>query len=130
LTIQKCDNVTKPILTNAYLCNDEVLNNINAAVDDILAKDFDPNELEELVLELMPSDEEEEGTVSELTPPEDDKIEIKCGYYFVNHKSRSIRWLEDYGFPNLLAETRGANSLAHISMPFRSIPSLYSGAST
>ena len=127
LTIQNCDSVTKPILTNAYLCNDEVLYNINAAVDDILAKDFDPNELEELVLELMPPGKE---TVSELTPPDEEEIEIKCGYYFVNHESRSLRYLEDFGFSNLIYEARGANSRAHISMPFRSIPSLYSIAST
>ena len=116
MTIQKYNNVTKHILTNAYLCNDEVLYDINAAVDDILAKDFDQDELEELVLELM--------------PPNDDKIEIKCGYYFVNHNSRSLRWLEDFDISDLLGEARGANSRAHISMPFLLIPSLHSITST
>jgi hypothetical protein len=95
------NNVTKAILTNAYLCDNEVLENINAAVDDILAKDFDPNELEELVLELM--------------PPGDDEMRIECGYYFVNHKSRLLLWLEDFDISDLLAEAQGANSPAHIS---------------
>jgi len=99
LTTLQCCHFTKPILTNAYLCKDEVLKNINAAMDDILAKNFDRNEFEELVLDLI-----------------SEKDEIKCGYYFVNHKSRTPVWLETFNISDHLEEVVGATSADHISM--------------
>jgi hypothetical protein len=90
--------VIKPVLTNAYLCKDEVLKNINAAMDDILAKDFDWNEFEELVLDMI------------------SEKDFKCGYYFINHKSRTPVWLERNDISDHLEEVMGATSADHISM--------------
>jgi hypothetical protein len=58
--------------------------------------DFDKTNLNELVIDLMP--------------------EGKCGYYFVNHKDRSLFWLHDFDISEYINDVRGAISPAHISM--------------
>jgi len=58
--------------------------------------DFDKTNLDELVIDLM--------------------SETKCGYYFVNHKDRSLVWLHDFDISGYTNEIKGATSPAHISM--------------
>jgi hypothetical protein len=50
--------------------------------------------------------------VLEIIPQEDDPI---CGYYFVEHSSRCLFWLEDYDAEQICApEIRVVVSLSHL----------------
>jgi len=53
-------------------------------------------------------------TVLELLPAYSDG-EILCGYYFVDHTSRSLFWPVDFEADFLLREVKGVTSLTHIS---------------
>jgi len=91
-----------PILTGVNLCDREKLEHVEAFIGqiDALAKNFDTEGLE-LVVELL-----------------HDEDKINCGYYFVDHKSRLLLWLEEHDISNHISEIKGAKSSAHIRMVF------------
>jgi hypothetical protein len=91
------------IWTGAYLCDRNKLRNITAAIDQIdqlrAQEGANESDFDELVLELMP------GNI--------------CGYYYVDHATRSFRWLHDHNITYYIEEVKGAESPAHISMVHR-----------
>lgn len=54
--------------------------------------------------------------VLELLPGQDGQM--ACGYYFAEHQTRCLFWLEQFDISCLIAEVKGATSPAHISTVF------------
>ena len=49
--------------------------------------------------------------VLEIIPQEDDPI---CGYYFVEHSSRCLFWLEDFDAEEICQKTQVVVSMSHL----------------
>jgi hypothetical protein len=89
------------IFTDAHLYNPDILLHATAfirRIDDL--KRIKNVQLDaELVLEITP----------------DDQGMLQCGYYFVDHQTRSLFWLEEFEAEDLTYEIKGLSSAAHLS---------------
>jgi hypothetical protein len=91
------------ILTDAYLYDDDVLNDINIFVAQLF----------ESLAEINVTLEPDVQIVLERMESADALAE--CGYYFVNHKARCLFWHEDFDINYLLLTVKGADCPRHIS---------------
>jgi hypothetical protein len=94
------------ILTDANLCEVTVLKDINI----FIAQIFEEMERNETTQTRIDADAH-----IVLERMECDGKPAQCGYYFVNHKARSLFWLEDFDIKHLLQDVRGARCPRHIS---------------
>jgi hypothetical protein len=84
------------------LCDREKLELVEAFIGqiNILSNGKDTKRLE-LVVELL----------------HDDDV-TNCGYYYADHESRSLLWLEEHDISDHLSQIKGAKSSPHIRMAF------------
>jgi hypothetical protein len=93
------------IVTEANLYHAEVMHDIDSFIEHIdnvmRLKGIKLGPEVELVLEPMLS---KDGT------------DIVCGYYFVDHETRCLFWLENFDVSYTLADIKGVKSPAHIKL--------------
>jgi hypothetical protein len=102
------------IYTDADLCDPENLVVITESADQILGDLVNKTRDKNIIL---PSDVE---LVLEIVPQDSGPI---CGYYFVEHRSRCLFWLDNFDAEAICADIKVVVSLSHLRMS-----SLYQGS--
>ena len=95
------------IYTDANLCDPDELVVITESADQILGDLLNKTRYENITL---PDDIE---LVLEIVPLDSGPI---CGYYFVEHRSRCLFWLDNFDAEAICADIKVVVSLSHLRM--------------
>ncbi|OJA08912.1 hypothetical protein AZE42_07366 [Rhizopogon vesiculosus] len=100
-------NQEKRTFTEVNICDAQTLKNVEFAMKNLLYGLDNREELDMNSVDLV---------IEPKAYGDDDNLSVVCWYYFANHRSRCIFWLNEFDAEDIISNCKGVENLSHICL--------------